>query len=164
MDSKYYFNNTYAQVQTQPPSEIKDESLDKFISHRSSILNSKLEILLKEVQARLAVKHRNTISVDNDIEKVKDIMHELSPKAFYINNSTEKDEFHKLKHKSLELEKERRDQEVSCWNDVVPVMRDLLNTWEAHQQSSARAQLLKSKGLEKLIEDSYSDDECQEMN
>lgn len=154
MDSKYYFNNTYAQA----PSEIKDESLDKFISHRSSILNSKLEILVKEIQARLAVKNKNTSSVEHDIEKVKDIMHDLSPKGYYINDSTEKDEFHKLKHTSLELEKEKRDHDVSCWNDVVPVMRDLLNTWEAHQQSSARAQLLKSNGLEKIIEETYSED------
>ena len=162
MDSKYYFNNTYAQ--SQAPTEIKDESLDNFISHRSNILNSKLEILLKEIQARLAVKNRNTISVGNDIEKVKDIMHELSPKAFYINNSTEKDEFHKLKHTSLELEKEKRDQEVSCWNDVVPVMRDLLNTWEAHQQSSARAQLLKSDGLEEIVDKAYSGDGGQPLD
>lgn len=162
MDSKYYISNTYAQPQA--PTEIKDESLDKFISQRSSILNSKLEILVQEIQARLAIKNKNSSSVDHDIEKVKDIMHELSPKANYINDSAEKDEFNKLKHTSLELEKERRDQDVSCWNDVVPVMRDLLNTWEAHQQSSARAQLLKKDGLEEIVDKTYSGDGGQPLD
>jgi len=156
MDSKYYLNNAL------PATEIKDESLDKFISQRSRILNSKLEILVKEIQARLAVKDRNTHSVGNDIERVNDTMLKLSSKAFYINDSTEKNEFNNLKHKLLELEKEKRDQETSCWNDVVPVMRDLLNTWEAHQQSYARAQLLKSKGLERIVEETYSGDQDQE--
>ena len=162
MDAKYYFNNTYAQPQT--PSEIKDESIDEFIGQRSRILNSKLEILIQEIQARLAIKNKNSGSLDHDIEKVEDMMHELSPKAHYTNDSAEKDEFNNLKHTSLELEKEKRDQEVSCWNDVVPVMRDLLNTWEAHQQSGARAQLLKSKGLEKIVEESYPDDKSLEAD
>ena len=160
MDSKYYINNTYAKAHA----EIKDESLDKFISQRSSILNSKLEILLQEIQARLTIKNKNSSSVDHDLDKVKYLMHRLSPKANYIGDSSEKDEFNKLKHTSLELEKEKRDQEVSCWNDIVPVMRDLLNTWEAHQQSSARAQLLKHKGIEEIVNETYSGYGGQQAN
>lgn len=156
MDSKYYINNAY--VQSQAPTEIKDESLDKFISQRSSILSSKLEILKHEILTRFEIKKRNLNQIKEDVERINENMQKLSRKAHYINDSAEKNEFHKLKHTSLELEKEKRDQDSSCWNDVVPVMRDLLNTWEAHQQSSARAQLLKNKGIEEVVDENYSGD------
>ena len=162
MDSKYYINNTHAQ--SLSPTEIKDESLDRFISQRSSILSSKLEILKQEILARFAIKKKNLNKIREDVEKINDNMQKLSPKAFYIIDSAEKNEFHKLNHKSLDMEKEKRDQTASCWNDVVPVMRDLLNTWEAHQQSSARAQLLKSDGLEETIDKTYSGDGGQPLN
>jgi flagellin-specific chaperone FliS len=154
MDSISYIDNIYTQPQTQL--ELKDESLDAFISQRSGILNSKLEIFMQEIQARLAIKNKNIGGVDHDMEKVKDIINELSPRAHYINDSTEKDEFHKMKHTFLELGKEKRDQDTSCWNDIVPVIRDLLNTWEAHQQSSARAQLLANNGIEAIVNEAYS--------
>jgi hypothetical protein len=156
MDSKYYVNHTVAQSQTSP--ELKDESLDKFISQRSSILSSKLEVLMHEILARFAIKKKSLNKISEDVEKINDTLQDLSPKAFYIADSAEKDEFHKLRHKSLDLEKEKRDHDSSCWNDVVPVVRDLLNTWEAHQQSSARAQLLKSNGLKAIVNETYPDD------
>ncbi len=161
MDSKYYVNNTYPQ--SQVPAEIRDESLDRFISQRSSILRSKLEILKQEVLARFAIKKKNLDRIREDVEKINDNMQKLSAKAFYIIDSAEKNEFHKLNHKSLDMEKEKRDQTASCWNDVVPVMRDLLNTWEAHQQSSARAQLLKNNGLEEVIDENYLGDGGQPL-
>jgi len=156
MDSEYYTKNNHAKSQSL--TEIKDESLDEFISQRSSILSSKLEILKQEMLARFAIKKKNLNKIREDVDKINDNMQKLSAKAFYIVDSAEKNEFHKLHNKSLDMEKEKRDQAASCWNDVVPVMRDLLNTWEAHQQSSARAQLLKNNGLEEVIDENHLGD------
>jgi len=152
MNTKYY--KTYSSPE---PAEFKDESLDKFISQRSGILSSKLEVLLQEIQARLAIRNKNIAGVDDDLNKVKEIMQALSPRAHYFGDTPEKEEFHKVRENSFELEKERRDQDVSCWNDVVKVMQELMNTWEAHEQTVARAKLMKSGGLGKILDDTYSE-------
>ena len=58
---------------------------------------------------------------------------------YHLRDHREKEPFYK---QMFELEKEKRDQDVTCWNDVVMVMRDFLTTWEAHEQARARARLL----------------------
>lgn len=148
-DYKTYANPDFA--------DFKDESLDKFISQRSGILNSKLEVLLQEIQTRLAIRNKNISGVDNDLNKIREIMEGLGPRAHYLGDNPEKEAFHKIRKNSFELEKERREQDVSCWNDVVKVMQELMNTWEAHEQAIARAKLMKSGGLEKILEGTYSE-------
>jgi hypothetical protein len=134
----------------------KDESLDRFIGQRGRILNSKLEVLMQEIWARLAIRNQNIGRLNDDLDKAREAMDALSPRAHYFGDTPEKDAFHRLRESRFELERERREQDVSCWNDVVRVMEELMNTWEAHQQTSARAELMKSGGLEKLLEETYT--------
>ena len=44
----------------------------------------------------------------------------------------------------LDLERQRREEEAGCWRDIIPVMRDILTTWEALEQARARAIFLAS--------------------
>jgi len=136
-----------------------DKSLDDFVHQRSRILNSKLEVLLQEIWTRLAIKNRNIDRINSDSEKLNEIMNGLGKRVYYLGNTPEKDAFQKFKRSAFDLERERREQDVSCWNDVVKVMQELMNTWEAHQQSAARARLMKSGGLEKILEKTYSEKE-----
>ena len=155
----YYDKAINHKEKSLPVYEIRDEEIDKFISQRSNILNSKLQVLFQEIMARLAIKNKNLIKVNDDLNLIKDKMQKLSPQAHYVNDSVEKEEFHKLNHTSFELEKEKREQDVSCWNDVTRVIHELLNTWEAHQQSAARARLMQSGGLDKIIASTYNSQE-----
>lgn len=144
MSSQYYQSNL-----TLP--EIKDESLDEFVSQRSKILKSKLDVLIEEILIRLGIKSNNFKKLETDLSKVHCEMSELSKRAYFHGDTTGKEEFEQLRQTELELEKEKRDQDVSCWNDVVKVMNEVLNTWEAHQQSAARAKLLNNQGIDNLL-------------
>ena len=131
--------------------EIKDESLDEFVGQRSKILKSKLDVLLQEIWIRLGIKSCNFQKLDTDLSKVHCEMSELSKRAYFHGDTTGKEDFQQLRQTELELEKEKREQDVSCWNDVVKVMHEVLNTWEAHQQATARAKLLSNKGIDNLL-------------
>ena len=131
--------------------EIKDESLDEFVGQRSKILKSKLDVLIQEILIRLGIKSNNFNKLETDLSKVHCEMSELSKRAYFHGDTTGKEEFEQLRQTELELEKEKRDQNVSCWNDVVKVMHEVLNTWEAHQQSAARAKLLSNQGIDNLL-------------
>ena len=131
--------------------EIKDESLDEFVGQRSKILKSKLDVLIQEILIRLGIKSNNFQKLETDLSKVHCEMSELSKRAYFHGDTTGKEKFEQLRQTELELKKEKRDQDVSCWNDVVKVMHEVLNTWEAHQQSSARAKLLSNQGIDSLL-------------
>ena len=131
--------------------EVKDESLDEFVGQRSKILKSKLDVLMQEIWIRLGIKRNNFHKLETDLSKVHSEMNDLSKRAYFHGDTTGKEEFNELRQTELELEKEKRDQDVSCWNDVVKVMHEVLNTWEAHQQSTARAKLLSNKGIDNLL-------------
>ncbi|MDD5598590.1 MAG: hypothetical protein PHV82_11650 [Victivallaceae bacterium] len=134
-------------------SEVKDESLDEFVSQRSKILKSKLDVLIQEILIRLGIKSNNLQKLETDLSKVHSEMSGLSSRAYFHGDTTGKEEFQQLRQTELELEKEKREQDVSCWNDVVKVMHEVLNTWEAHQQSAARARLLNHQGIDSLLEE-----------
>jgi hypothetical protein len=46
----------------------------------------------------------------------------------------------------FKAKQEERLQDVECWRDIVLVMRDFLNTWDAHEQMQARAIFLDHAG------------------
>ena len=117
----------------------------------SRILKSKLDVLMQEIWIRLGIKGNNFQKLDTDLSKVHCEMSELSKRAYFHGDTSGKEDFQQLRQTELELEKEKRDQDVSCWNDVVKVMHEVLNTWEAHQQSMARAKLLSNQGIDNLL-------------
>ena len=131
--------------------EVKDESLDEFVGQRSKILKSKLDVLIQEILIRLGIKSNNIQKLETDLSRVHCEMSEFSNRACFHGDTTGKEEFEQLRQTELELEKEKRDQDVSCWSDVVKVMHEVLNTWEAHQQSTARAKLLSNQGIDNLL-------------
>lgn len=153
MSPKYYQSYFSKPEQT----EIKDESLDEFVGQRSRILKSKLDVLMREIQIRLGIKSHNTGKLESDLSKVRSQLRALSDRAYSHGDTSEREEFGQLRQIRLELEKEQREQDVSCWNDVVKVMHEVLNTWEAHQQSAARAKLLNSQGIDGILHELEAD-------
>ena len=131
--------------------ELKDNSLDEFVGQRSKILKSKLDVLLQEIWIRLGIKSQNLNKLDNDLSKVRSQLSDLSNRSYFHGDTSEREEFQQLRQIRLEMEKEQREQDVSCWNDIVKVMHEVLNTWEAHQQSAARAKLLNSQGIDSIL-------------
>ena len=114
-----------------------NDVLDNFIHRRARILNTKLQVITFEILERFRLKALNMRNLEKDESIVSDLIH-----PYHINSQQEKSAFYE---RLLDIHKERREQEVNCWCDLVPVVRDLLNTWDAHQQTQSRAILLQNR-------------------
>ncbi len=126
----------------QSPTPEVDASLDRFIHQRSRILRTKLEILAAEIMERLRLRRRNQQRIGHQRETVETMLGYLAGLSHY--HGKESREKGALYQATFDLDREARDQDVDCWRDVVGVMRDFLGAWEAHEQTEARAVLLRS--------------------
>ncbi len=121
------------------PQQIQKESLsiENFVHSRTRILNTKLEVLASAIHERLRVRVKNLERIDGNKIHTSEMLIELDRRANYLaRQHKEKAPFYEHLFK---LEQERRTQDVECWRDVVLVLRDFLEAWEAHEQAKAKA-------------------------
>jgi hypothetical protein len=121
-----------------PPSTANAaEPLDSLLYSKSRILRSKLEVLASEIYARLTLWDRNLIRISSDKENVEKLLDQFTRLARY--HLRDPRDVTRLQDSTLRLEAQRRDEDVQCWRDVVMVMRDFLEVWEAHEQAKNRS-------------------------
>ena len=111
--------------------------LDNLLHSKSRILRSKLEVLASEIYTRLTMWDRNLGRIDTDKANVETLLDQFTRLARY--HLREQKDISRLQDSNLRLEAQRRDEDVQCWRDVVMVMRDFLETWEAHEQAKNRS-------------------------
>lgn len=142
MDSPDYLSPTTADS-PQPP-ESDSLALDHLLHSKSRILRGKLELLASEIYARLTMWNRNLGRIDDDKAKVEELLQQFTRLARY--HLREQRDVGRLRDSTLQLEAQRREEDVQCWRDVVMVMRDFLETWEAHEQAKNRSIFLNHAG------------------
>ena len=120
------------------------EGLDQLIHLNTRILNSKLEVQASHVRERLRIHARNTERLDADELVVSDLLNRLTIAANY--HLREHRETAVLYQTLFALERERREEDVECWRDLVMVMRDLLYVWDGHERAKAKAIFLSHAG------------------
>jgi hypothetical protein len=113
------------------------EPLDNLLHSKSRILRSKLEVLASEIYARLTMWERSLTRIDGDKHKVEQLLDQFTRLARY--HLRDPRDVTRLHDSNLRLEAQRRDEDSQCWRDVVIVMRDFLETWEAHEQAKIRS-------------------------
>ena len=126
------------------PHEPDSLALDNLLHSKSRILSSKLEVLASEIYARLTMWNRNLARIDDDKAKVEDLLSQFTRLACY--HLRDQRDVGRLRDSALQLEAQRRDEDVQCWRDVVMVMRDFLESWEAHEQAKNRSIFLNHAG------------------
>ncbi len=132
-----YSYSSINQSQPPEPQESDSLSLDVMLHSKSRILSSKLEVLASEIYARLTMWNRNLARIDRDKTQVGDLLAQFTDLARY--HLREQRDVGRLHDSALQLESQRRDEDVQCWRDVVMVMRDFLDAWEAHEQAKNRS-------------------------
>lgn len=121
-----------------------ESSIDDLIHQKSVILRTKLEVLTAEVLVRLNILGRNLGSLDEQRERVSEMLNRIDTQArYHLREHRDKGEFYR---QLFAIDVERRQQEVECWRDVVMVMQDFLTIWETHQQTQARAIFIEHAG------------------
>ncbi len=122
----------------------EESSLQNLLHSKSKILRGKLEVLASEIYARLTMWDRNLVRIDGDKANVEKLLDQFTRLARY--HLRESRDIARLHDSNLRLEAQRRDEDVQCWRDVVMVMRDFLETWEAHEQAKNRAIFINDVG------------------
>ena len=118
--------------------------LDHLLHSKSRILRSKLEVLATEIQARLAIWDRNLTRINDDKSTAEGLLSRLAHLTRY--HLSDPREQTRLQEAAFHLESQRRAEDVESWRDVVNVMRDFLEVWEAHEQARTRAIFLNHVG------------------
>src|SRR5262245_7239680 len=119
-------------------------ALDNLLHSKSRVLRTKLEVLALEVQARFALWDRNLERIGSEKEQVESLLEQSTRLARY--HLLESSEVTRLRDSVLQLDSQRRDEDIQCWRDVVLVMRDFLNSWEAHEQAKSRSIFINHAG------------------
>jgi hypothetical protein len=120
------------------------DALDDLIGQKTRILNTKLEVLVLEIVERLRLRSHNIERLNADRYGATLMLSKLSAQAnYHLRDHGDKRVFYEV---IFNLERERREQDVECWRDIVEVMRDLLAVWEAHEQAKAKAMFLQYAG------------------
>jgi len=125
-----------------PVTNALDESggsnaLDHLLHSKSRILRTRLEVLASEIQARFAIWDRNLDRINDDKASVEALLDQSSRLARY--HLREQSDVNRLRESALQLDSQRREQDIQCWRDVVQAMTEFLNTWEASEQARSRS-------------------------
>lgn len=137
----------YASKASQEPAfrdEDSDSTLEQLIHGKSEILGKKLDILASEINWRLYLASGNLKRLEDDHEKLTDMLQRLDRDARYqLRDHQEKAPLYR---QLFAVQGEKRSQQIECWRDVVQVMRDFLAAWEAHAQAKNRAAFINDVG------------------
>ena len=137
-------NKPEQELERRRPHESESLALDNFLHSRSRILRSKLEVIASEIFARLTMWNQNLGRIDQDKARVEELLNQFTRLARY--RLRDQQDVGRLRDSALQLEAQRRDEDVQCWRDLVLVMRDFLSAWEAHEQAKNRAVFLNHAG------------------
>jgi len=124
--------------------EQPEADLEALLGQKSKLLGAKLNVLAAEIHDRLFFWDRNLTRIRENQDHANDSLSRLARLTNY--QLREPRDLAPFYQQRFRLEQERRDQDVNCWRDLVPVIRDFLYVWEAHEQARARSIFLKHAG------------------
>ncbi len=120
------------------------DALSELFETETRIVRTKLEILAGEIHGRLHIHANNLHRIDRDKEFAQDMLNRLDHAArYHLREHSEKSFLYRA---LFTLEQERRTQDVECWRDVVMVMRDFLEIFEANERIKAKGRLFSDAG------------------
>jgi hypothetical protein len=115
-------------------------ALDEMFKGRTAILKTKLDVFAWEISQRLRIREHNVDAILENQERARSMLAVITRQVNYsMRSHQDKTRFYDL---HFELERQRRCEDVECWQDIVEVMKDFLNVWEALEHAKARAVFL----------------------
>ncbi len=128
----------------EPLPENRGAGIEQLFESRTAILKTKLEVFASEIFDRLHIRQKNLLAIDCNREQLGTLIADVTRQADYLLR--DRRDVLSLQQIDFDLEKERREQETSCWRDVADVMKDFLEVWEALAQARARSVFLSGYG------------------
>lgn len=119
-------------------------SLDQLLGQKTELLRTKLEVFGAEIRDRFRLRERNSECIQTERERAGADLNRVNLLVGYdLREPRDLAPFHQ---QLAQLDQEHRRQNTDCWADIVPVVRDFLEVWEALEQARARACFLHHAG------------------
>jgi len=122
------------------------DSIDELLQGKTDVLHTRLNVLAAAIGERLRLRQENFYQLLQDECRTDNLLHGISVQTGY--NFDDGNQKAGLYQQLFDLEKQRRGEDTNCWRDVVMVLRDFLETWEAVQHAKSRTRLLNQNGSE----------------
>ena len=120
--------------------ELSTHSLDQLLGQKADLLRTKLNVLGAELRDRFRLREQNLSGLAGESERLDADVERVSRLVRY--DLREPRDLSPFVQQRAQLDRELRRQTTACWTDIVPVVRDFLDVWEALEQSRARSSFL----------------------
>ena len=120
--------------------QLSSHSLDQLLGQKAALLRTKLNVLGAELRDRFRFREQNLSGLAGESERLDADVERVSRLVRY--DLREPRDLSPFVQQRAQLDQELRRQTTACWTDIVPVVRDFLEVWEALEQSRARSLFL----------------------
>jgi len=121
----------------------KNDIIDTIFTDKLELIKGKINELLKLIDERLKVKARVLSNLEDEILRAKNIILEKSPRTTYsllaidpICRDLEKEIFR--------LEKTKIEEEITAWNNVLLLKRDIIDLESELSNATKRSKLIEN--------------------
>lgn len=126
-------------------STLEPDPLEELVSHRSAVLKAQMEGLAAQLYERRKIHEGNlnrinydVVKTDTELMKIDDLTH-----GFRLNVDKELSKKEQsLEQDLLNLERQRRDEDVSFWKDQVLLKKELIELAGPYTAARAREKIL----------------------
>jgi hypothetical protein len=108
---------------------------------RADRLQSKLDVLVMFLHERLRLRKESIDSLDTDERNIRSLLSAFEERRKDGRIEASGLEASLVGHE-LSVQRERRSQETACWNDLLRLMQQMLQVWEASEEAKSKQSLL----------------------
>ena len=121
----------------------KNDIIDTIFSDKLELIKGKINDLLKLIDERLQVKALVLSNLEDEILRAKNIILEKSPRSAY-NLSVIDPICRDLEKEIFQLEKTKIEEEITAWNNVLLLKRDIIDLENELANSTKRKNLIEN--------------------
>jgi len=115
---------------------------EALMSERADRLQSKLDVLVVFLHERLRLRKESLESLDEDERNIGSLLTAFEDRRKDGRIEASGLESSLIGHQ-LSAQRERRSQETACWSDLLRLMQQILQVWEASEEAKSRQSVIK---------------------
>jgi hypothetical protein len=129
--------------QTSTKKDALEEEIDNIFRDRQTLIRSKIELILLQLEQRKKINQEVLYDIDKDSCKAQNLIFEMGYRVYRMD----KDRI-TLEKTKLDLESQKRLEEVSYFRDIGMLNRDLTETLIQYLSEVQKTKLIETEGEE----------------
>jgi len=121
----------------------KNDIIDNIFSDKLELIKGKINDLLRLIDERLKVKAQVLSNLEDEILRAKNIILEKSPQTAY-NLSAIDPVCRDMEKEIFRLEKTKIEEEITAWNNVLLLKRDIIDLESELSNATKRSKLIEN--------------------